>query len=49
MTLTDEVQFNVSEHYEVRSVIGEGAYGLVWCVERDLLASARYTPLLISS
>ncbi|GFZ50202.1 mitogen-activated protein kinase [Saitozyma sp. JCM 24511] len=29
MTLTDEVQFNVSEHYEVRSVIGEGAYGLV--------------------
>jgi hypothetical protein len=45
MTLADEVQFNVSEHYEVRSVIGEGAYGLVWWVERDLSTSARYTSL----
>lgn len=27
-----DVNFNVSEHYLVESIIGEGAYGVVWSV-----------------
>lgn len=29
-----DVNFNVSEHYLVESIIGEGAYGVVWSVHR---------------
>lgn len=29
-----DVNFNVSEHYLVESIIGEGAYGVVWSVKR---------------
>jgi hypothetical protein len=25
-----KVHFNVSDHYEIIDVIGEGAYGVVW-------------------
>jgi mitogen-activated protein kinase 1/3 len=29
-----KISFNVSEQYEIQDVVGEGAYGVVWYVER---------------
>ena len=30
--LPRSTSFNVSDHYEIQGIIGEGAYGLVWYV-----------------
>ena len=27
-----KISFNVSEQYDIQDVVGEGAYGVVWCV-----------------
>ncbi len=26
------ISFNVSDQYDIQDVVGEGAYGVVWCV-----------------